>query len=367
MKISRRSFLLAAPLLAASGPAETEVYRAGQDGYFSYRIPALLVTKKGTLLAFCEGRKNSGHDTGDIDLVLKRSSDGGRTWSARQIVADHGPDTIGNPCPVVDRTTGVIWMALTGNPGNLSEKQIIALAPGGTRTVWITRSNDDGLTWTPPVEITTQVKDPDWTWYATGPGIGIQLRGGRLVIPCDHVRASDGSRHSHVIYSDDHGSTWKLGGSAAANTNECQVAELADGSLLLNMRSYAGSNRRAVARSRDGGITWQETRLDETLVEPVCQASLVRLPKKMRGRYRLLFSNPASHKRDHMTIRLSEDEGATWPVSRLLYAGPSAYSSLAVLRNGEIACLYERGAVKPNDTITFARFGLDWLGAKDPQ
>jgi sialidase-1 len=363
MRISRRTFLLSAPLLAASGPAEGDVYRAGRDGYFSYRIPALLVTRRGTLLAFCEGRKNSGHDSGDIDLLLKRSSDGGRTWSPQQIVADRGADTIGNPCGVQDAKTGTIWMALTSNPGNLTEKQIVAKAPGGTRTVWMTHSVDDGATWDVPIEITAQVKEPDWTWYATGPGTGIQLRGGRLVIPCDHIR-SDGTMVSHVIYSDDHGHTWKLGGSAGEKTNECQVVELSDGSLLLNMRSYAGRRRRAVARSRDGGLTWQETQLDEALLEPVCQASLVRWPKRTHGRYRLLFSNPASLKRERMTVRLSEDEGATWSASRLLYSGPSAYSSLAVLRDGDIGCLYERGAVKPNDSITFARFGLAWLHAE---
>jgi sialidase-1 len=362
MQISRRLFLTSALLRADSAPQQVDVYRSGQDGYFSYRIPSLLVTKRGALLAFCEGRKNSGRDTGDIDLLVKRSTDGGRTWGAPQVVADRGSDTVGNPCPVVERASGAIWLALIVNPGNLNETQIKALAPGGTRTVWMTRSDDDGLTWAPAAEITRDVKDPDWSWYATGPGIGIQLRNGRLVIPCDHWRTSTGASHSHVIYSDDRGRTWKLGGSAAEKTNECQVAELSNGALLLNMRSYAGRNRRAVALSRDGGLTWLETHFDEALIEPVCQASLVRYPKKTRGRYWLLFSNPADVKRDRMTIRLSQDDGATWPVSRPLFEGPAAYSSLAVLKNGEIGCLYERR--NPGETIAMARFSLQWLTGK---
>jgi sialidase-1 len=362
MKITRRLFLTGALLRADSPPEQVDVFRSGQDGYFSYRIPSLLVTKRGALLAFCEGRKNSGHDTGDIDLLVKRSVDGGRTWGPPLVVADHGSDTVGNPCPVVDRASGAIWLALTANPGNLNEKQIIALAPGGTRTVWMTRSDDDGLTWAPAAEITSNVKDPDWSWYATGPGTGIQLRSGRLVIPCDHWRTSTAASYSHVIYSDDRGRTWKLGGSAAAKTNECQVAELSDGALLLNMRSYAGRNRRAIALSRDGGLTWLETHFDEALIEPVCQASLVRFPKKTHGRYWLLFSNPADIKRDRMTIRLSQDDGATWPVSRLLHEGPAAYSSLAVLNHREIGCLYERR--NPSETIAMARFTMEWLAGK---
>ncbi len=362
MKITRRLFLMSAVLRANSPPDQVDVYHSGQDGYFSYRIPSLLVTRRGALLAFCEGRKNSGHDTGDIDLLVKRSVDGGRTWSPAQVVADRGPDTVGNPCPVVDRASGTIWLALTVNPGILNEKQIIALAPGGTRTVWMTRSDDDGLTWTPAVEITKDVKDPDWSWYATGPGTGIQLRNGRLVIPCDHWRTSTGTFHSHVIYSSDHGRTWKLGGSAAEKTNECQVAELSDGALLLNMRSYAGRNRRAVALSRDGGLTWLDTRFDEALIEPVCQASLVRFPKKTRGRYWLLFSNPADVKRDRMTIRLSQDDGATWTGSRSLFEGPAAYSSLAVLTYRDIGCLYERRT--SGEVITMARFTMEWLAGK---
>jgi sialidase-1 len=357
MSLTRRAFVGGAGLrlAAAKAPEYVDVFRSGEDGYHTYRIPALTATRKGTLLAFCEGRRNSSSDTGDIDLLLKRSTDGGRTWSAQQVVADHGPDTIGNPCPVVDRKTGAIWLPLTRNPGHVTEKEIRTATGEGTRTVWIARSTDDGVTWAPPREITGAVKPAGWTWYATGPGIGIQLRSGRLLIPCDHARHPSMTGHSHVIYSDDGGRTWKLGGSTAEHTNESQVVETGDGSLLLNMRSTHGKNRRAIARSRDGGLSWSEVTLDDALVEPVCQASLLR-----RGKL-LLFSNPADTKRVRMTARASFDWGRTWPKAKLLHEGPSAYSCLAALRGDVIGCLFENGRERPYEKITLARFSLKWL------
>jgi sialidase-1 len=346
----RTNFLIALLFASAAWPAsltQIEIFRAGEGGYHSYRIPALIVTPKGTLLAFCEGRKNSGSDAGDIDVLLRRSFDRGKTWSSVEKVADMGADTVGNPTPVVERKTGTIFLLLTGNPGTATERQITDAAPGAVRTVWITRSTDDGASWSPPVDITAQVKRPDWTWDATGPGNGIQLRSGRLVIPCDH------NGHSHVIYSDDRGKTWKIGGIAEDKTNESAVAELKDGSLLLNMRSYHGKHRRAIQRSRDGGLTWAPLAFDEALIEPVCQASLISI-----GHRRLLFTNPAATTRTHLTVRLSKDDGATWSASRLLYEGPSAYSSLAKLRDGTIGLLYERGDRSPYERITFAKFDV---------
>jgi sialidase-1 len=335
---------------------QVEVFRAGENGYHTYRIPALITTAKGTLLAFCEGRRASPSDTGDIDVVLKRSFDNGKTWSNLRVVADFGEDTVGNPAPVVERRTRTVFLLLTSNPGKVTEKQIVDSTAERARAVWLMSSTDDGATWSKPREITASVKRPDWTWYATGPGNGIQLRSGRLAIPCDHIRRGTKAMHSHLIYSDDRGTTWQIGGIAGEKTNESAVAELPDGSLLLNMRSYHGQARRAVARSLDGGLTWSETRLDEALVEPVCQASLVRY-----GSNQLLFSNPADTRRAKMTVRLSRDGGRTWPVARLLHEGPSAYSSLAVLRDKTIGLLYERGETQPYDRITFARFSLRWL------
>lgn len=352
--------LLAAPLWGATPAAleQTVVFRAGEDGYNTYRIPALIVTKKVTLLAFCEGRRYSRSDTGDIDLVVKRSSDQGRSWSRAIRIADFGADTVGNPAPVLDRRTGAIWLLLTSNHGQDTEKQIRTRTGKDTRRVWVSSSRDDGRSWAPPREITASVKPAAWTWYATGPGNGIQLASGRLMIPCDHDD-SDGLRYSHVIYSDDGGQNWKLGGSAGPMCNGSAVVELSDGALLLNMRSYHGKNRRAVAVSRDGGLSWSEPVLDETLVEPVCQASLIRFGRRRRSV--LLFSNPAATRRVNMTVRLSRDQGKSWPVARTIHAGPSAYSNLAELKGGLVGLLYEKGEQDPYETITFARFPLSWL------
>jgi sialidase-1 len=179
----------------------------------------------------------------------------------------------------------------------------------------------------------------------------------RLVVPCDHTEAGTKVNRSHVIFSDDGGRTWHRSAALGEKTNECQVVERGDGTLLLNMRSYHGKNRRAVATSKDGGRSWSPVTLDKALIEPVCQASLVRDP----ARGRLLFSNPASTRREKLTVRLSSDDGRTWPVARCLHEGPAAYSCLAVLPDGAVGCLYERGTRSAYEKITFARFGLDWL------
>jgi sialidase-1 len=338
------------------------VYAAGEEGYHTYRIPAIVETAKHTLLAFCEGRRDGQGDSGQIDTLLKRSSDGGETWSAFQVVA-HAPGyTLGNPAPVVDRNTGTVWLLLTRNRADQHEAEIL----NGTaepRTVWITHSADDGVTWAAPVEITASTSASDWRWYATGPGHGIQLQSGRLLIPCNHSKDKTWDTwHSHVIYSDDAGKTWQRGGIHESKTNESTVVELADGRLYQNMRNYRKTHRRAVAHSADGGLTWSAVKDDPALVDPVCQASSVRYSLASEGGVnRILFSNPGSTKREKMTIRMSLDEGETWPVSRVVFEGPSAYSDLVVLHDGRIGCLFEQGLESPYERITFARFPLGWL------
>jgi sialidase-1 len=351
-------------------PFETDVYVSGQDGYNTFRIPSVILTAKGTLLAFAEGRRAGRADSGDIDLVVKRSTDAGEIWSALKVIGDNGPGTVGNPCAVVDRENGTIWLLTTRNLGEDNESQIIFGTSKGGRTVWVMHSKDDGVTWSDPKDISASVKKENWTWYATGPGVGIQTRRGRLVIPANHALAGSNVHQSHVFYSDDHGKTWKLGGSAADHTNESQVVELADGRLMLNMRNHPPKkpeNLRQVAISPDGGRTLGETTIDRVLIEPPAQASLMRYSLASRGsgkgagRNRLLFSNPAAPKRERMTVRLSYDEGATWPVSRVIYEGPSAYSCLVVLRDRTIGLLYERDARLPSQRLTFVRFSLGWL------
>jgi sialidase-1 len=345
-----------------------DLFISGQDGYHTYRIPSLIVTPRGTLLAFCEGRTGGGGDSGNIDLLLKRSPDLGTTWQTAQVVWDDGTNTCGNPCPVVDRETGVIWVLLTWNRGDDPESKIIQQQSKDTRRVFVARSTDDGLTWTKPREITADVKATNWTWYATGPGAGLQIEHGphrgRLVIPCDHIQADTRRYFSHVIYSDDHGESWKLGGSSPQDqVNECEVVELAGGDLMLNMRNYDRAQRtRQTALSSDGGLTWTDQRHAPELVEPICQASIRRYSWPGAGRKSaILFSNPASSKRERLTLRASYDEGRTWPVSRLLDARPSAYSCLAVLPDGTIGVFYEAGIRSPYENLVFARVPLGWL------
>ena len=351
----------------------TDVFVSGQDVYHTFRIPALLTTKKGTLLAFCEGRKATRSDSGNIDLLVKRSADNGKTWSRQQVVWDDRENTCGNPCPVVDQQTGTIWLLMTWNRGDDHESAIKKNTSRDTRRVWVSQSNNDGLRWSKPIEITATTKRPEWRWYATGPGVGIQLQKGpwkgRMVIPCDHsiVSANDPDGYnSHVIISDDHGKTWYIGGVISPKVNECQVVELDNGTLMLNMRNYDRSKTtRAIATSTDGGITFSKVSHDPVLVEPICQASFLRYTLRSKhGRNRLLFSNPAHAKRGDrrdMTIRLSYDEGRSWPVSKLLYPGPSAYSCLTILPDGNIACLYEAGQKNPYEKIIFTSFTLEWL------
>lgn len=358
---------LSLPPFAATAAAEpapprrVTVFVSGEEGYHTFRIPALVVTPQGALLAICEGRKTNRADHGDVDLVYKRSADGGRTWGPLRLLYEEGATaltTIGNPCPVVDQQTGIIWLPFTRD----------------NDAVLLTSSDDDGQSWSAPRNITTQVKKKTWQWYATGPGNGIQLQHGaqrgRLIIPCDHrlqaVADRQEASHSHIFYSDDHGATWQLGGAAASRTNECAVVELSRDRLMLNMRSFRGTGKRAVAISQDGGLTWGETQDDPILIEPCVQASLLRyIPGTAQSPSPLLFVNPATTQgRHHLTVRWSGDEGRTWPVQRLLEEGSAAYSSLAQLPDGPLGVLYERADY---GQIGLAVFTLDWLSAEAPQ
>ena len=203
--------------IAAPRPAAaelTDLWVSGEGGYRSYRIPAVVSTANGVVLAFAEGRVDGASDTGNIDLLLRRSLDGGDTWGPVQVVWDDGPNVCGNPCPVVDRRTGTVWLLATWNAGDVHESRVAAGFGADSRRVFALHSDDDGASWSAPRELTADVKRADWTWYATGPGAGIQLRrgahAGRLVIPCDHKAATDAGEvwNGHTIHSDDGGATW---------------------------------------------------------------------------------------------------------------------------------------------------------------
>lgn len=327
---------------------EYPLFEASAWGYHTYRIPSLTVTNQGTILAICEGRTNSARDHGDIDLILKRSTDGGKNWSKPNIIADDGEHTIGNPCPVVDRATGTIWLPFSRD----------------NQSVLLTHSTDDGRTWSKPVDITKDVLDPSWHWVGPGPGHGIQLRSGRLLIPAWAGVEKDvpfgATQLSYVFYSDDAGKTWQLGGAADRDlSDECEVVELADGTIYMNARSRQAKRRRAFAASKDGGETWSSVQFDDRLPEPSCQGSIVRIPANGHGAIALASpANPQS--RDTMTVRLSFDECETWPISRVVCAGSAAYSDLAVNRSGDVLLLYE---AKGYQQITLARFNVEWVKA----
>jgi len=336
------------------------LFESGTEGYQCFRIPAIVTTTKGTILAFAEGRKKGCSDTGDIDLVLKRSEDNGKTWSKLVVIRDDGENVCGNPAPVVDESTGTIHLLSTWNLGEDPERDIIDGKSKDTRRVFVMKSGDDGLSWSDAREITGSVKRDHWTWYATGPCHGIQLQQGplegRLLVPCDHIEAVSKKYYSHVIFSDDHGKTWELGGTTPQDqVNECTVAELQDGRVMLNMRNYDRSQKsRKVAFSEDGGETWSNIVADKTLIEPICQASLLMVFAEQAEKNTLLFLNPADeNKRQKMTLRMSRDEGSTWAGSLELHKGPAAYSDLTRLSGGSLGCLYEAGHSNPYQGIVF--------------
>lgn len=338
------------------------IYTKGEDGFDTYRIPAIVQAKDGTILAFAEARKNSGGDTGDIDLVVKRSSDGGKTWSKIITIWDDADNVCGNPAPVVDRSTGRIILVSTWNKGSDTERAIHARTSEDTRRVFVIFSDDNGLTWSDAHDITDQAKSPEWTWYATGPCHSIQLQSGRIVVPCNHGVYDNGpaGTRSHVIYSDNLGETWTIGGDARIG-NESTVVELSGGDLMLNMRSWYGDSEKAghqrvAAISHDAGKTFGEPFILKGLIEPVCNGSTIDYSPAGVRTGKILFSNPEHpSKRINMTVRMSSDNGATWERVCTLTEGPAAYSDLCVLADGDVVIAYEGGETRPYENITFAR------------
>jgi sialidase-1 len=328
---------------------ESDLFVSGTNGYHTYRIPALVVTTEGTVLAFCEARRNSRHDDGEIDLMLRRSTDGGRTWSDGQVIADDGDHTMGNPCPVVNQGDGTVWLPFCRD----------------NRRVFVINSKDDGRTWSAPAEITNNVMAPGWPWIGTGPGHGIQLQNGRLVIPSWTGKGPHVSRQtierSVVIYSDDDGLNWRQSAPFGEDeSNECEAVELVDGSLYMNMRSLPERHQRSFSLSRDGGQSWSKVGYDAALPEPSCQASIVRFTATTYSdKNRVLVAGPANpDARACLTVRISYDECRTWPASKILYPGAAAYSDLTVADDGQLLCLYEADEYA---RLVLARFDIEWL------
>lgn len=348
---------------------ETTVpFRAGQEGYASFRIPAVVVSGAGTVLAFCEGRVESAADHGHIDIVLKRSADGGRTWGPLRGVADNNWHLAGNPAPVV-LDTGRILLVYIRNHATATEAAILRGEVGDAdgRRIWVRYSDDDGVTWSSSKEITAQVKRPGWRWYATTPGHAIQLSTGRVVVPANHTIPPTGDdigtearyNSGHCLLSDDRGATWRIGyvdenTDGYVNVNETTAAELPDGRVYFNTRNDSPSpGNRADAHSADGGETLVKPfRPQAGLSAPVCEGSVLQL----RDPDVLLFSGPADPAaRALMTIRASTDGGLTWRSAHTVSGLPAAYSDLARIDDATVGLLYETGDFGPYETIAFRR------------
>ena len=348
-------------------PERTDVFVGGKDGYPVYRIPALLTTSRGMLLAVAEGRARL-KDIAENDIVLKRSVDGGKTFGPLIVVAKDGDNSLNNPLLVEVRPRGRVLLMYQNYPVGTGEKKVVPglSGPRVCRTM-LTHSDDDGQTWSAPRDITAGVKRPtEVTSVASGPGVGIQLRRGehtgRIIAPMN--QGPHGKWQVYAAISDDGGDTWHFGQTAPQNdrgyANEVQMVELADGSVMLNARTEGGSRRRKVAVSNDGGETWSALTDAEALIDPKCMGSIVRHSDPLDGqRSRLLFSNAADERRrTRGTLRLSYDEGKSWPVARVVEPGDFAYSCLATLPDGTIGCLYEGDGYR---RIVLARLSLQWL------
>jgi len=376
-------------IASAAGPLfeKVDLFVEGQAGFVSYRIPGIVVTAKGTVLAYGEARKFTPADRGELEIHLRRSTDGGRTWSPQQQIAHLGPRLPRNPHMPDDKKKKDM-----GGPEQqtVNNPMLIAARDGAVHFVYCVeymrafyaRSDDDGLTWSKPVEITATFdrfrSEVDWQAIATGPGHGIQLRNGRLIVPvwlATYEKTAAQRKGCSVIFSDDGGATWQRGDLAMTIGGESSVAQLSDGRVVLSSRNTDKRNRRAVVYSRDGATGWTKPEFIEELLEPGCMAGLVSHPG-LPGANRplLLHSSPHTTNREHrerknVSIYLSRDDGRTWPVRKLLQAGPSAYSDLAVLPDGTVLCFYESG--KQGETrrggdwayasLTVARFNLSWL------
>lgn len=353
----------------------TDVFRSGENGYNSYRIPAIVEAADGGLLAFAEARKENEGDpgNGDIDLVVKRSQDRGATWSGMVVVDDPGERwSASNPTPVLDRSNGRMWIAYNRwRPGKGTWE---SRAGTDDNQTWLRYSDDGGRTWSQARDITRDARDFDgWGAIFLGPGGAIQTRSGRLLLPssrcpekCSAMAGVPGWQGSlylmqaYAIYSDDHGATWKRGEMLGALTDENQLVELADGAVMVDARQGNG-DRRWVGVSQDGGIHWRRPLAGQAVTRVATAIERYTLKSAGADRDRLVWTGIAGPARKHLVVRVSYDEGQTWTNERTLYGGLAAYSDLAALKDGTVGVLWERGVSALSQAITFTRFNREFL------
>jgi len=331
----------------------TPIFANGTEGYTCFRIPAIVRTQSGTLLAFAEARRDGCGDFGNVRVVMRRSRNGGKTWGLLETVAENGKLQADNAAPVVDTMDpryprGRIFLVYT--TGDAPESMV--MQGKGTRRVWYRTSADDGATWAAPVEITESVKAASWRAFATGPGHALQLtegaHAGRIVVAAYHSQGDPKpgglSYAASTFFSDDHGSTWHSGATVnVPGSNESTAAEGPDGSVVMNSRDQSGSRARIVSISKDGSESWETTLVAHDLPDPVCQGSMIEYAPA-KGRRVLLFSNAGDRaERWNLTISVSSDGGRTWPKHTVLYAGPAAYSDIVLMPKGRLGILWERG------------------------
>ncbi|KIC94500.1 exo-alpha-sialidase [Flavihumibacter solisilvae] len=372
MKRAVLILMLVATVFAAHSQQEgTAVFVSGNEGHKSYRIPAVIGLRNGTLLAFCEGRVHGAGDFGDINIVLKKSTDKGRTWGRMETVVDYDTLQAGNPAPVVDYTdplypSGRIFLFY--NTGNNHEGEV--RKGRGVREVWYKTSTDGGNTWSDPVNITTQVHHPkqpsfnsaynsakDWRSYANTPGHALQFSSGkykgRIYVAANHNAGDPQKQFSdykaHGFYTDDHGKTFQLSEDVSfEGGNEAMAAVASDGRLIMNIRNQKGDVRsRIVATSSNGGQSWDTTYFDRNLPDPVCQGSILNIDNGKRKSV-LAFCNAADEKkRDNLTLRISYDDGNTWKKNITVAKSPTgakdyaAYSDIISISKNEIGVLFE--------------------------
>ena len=352
--------ICAAPLLE-----RTDVFTSGRDGYFAYRIPALQTAPDGSLLAFAEARKyhlnDPGFDKQDIDLVMKRSTDNGHTWSEMRVIEDPGERwSAANPSTLVDRDTKRVWLFyLRGKP----ERNTYTARAGTDDIRILARTSDDnGMAWSGPMDLTSATRDladPKWRTSVVGPGGGIQCRDGRLAIPVWKYAPWG----VFATVSTDHGRTWQRGELVPnVSGDECQLVELADGRWLFDIRQQSGPHRWR-ATSRDAGQTWSQPRAGETVSAVACAIKRFTLKTNGDDRDRLLWTGPKGPDRSNLVVRVSYDEGTTFTNEHSIYAGPAAYSDLTILQDRTVGALWERGTNADYQFITFTRFNREWLEA----